>query len=107
MRLSVAQFLEVPVENRLVRATHSTAASVKSVLEKRSVNIDQAIAARRSQLPTAVGTMGMTKMWDSSGVRPYILHTRFCKAERGHTQNGVRPCILHRLNGFRPSILHA
>jgi hypothetical protein len=68
MRLSVAWFLEVSVENRLVRAMHSTPTSVKSVLEKRSVNIDQAIAARRSRLPTAVGTTGMTKMWDSSGV---------------------------------------
>ena len=66
MRLSVAQLLEVPVENRLVSAAHSASASVKSVLKKRSVNIDQAIAACRSRLSTAVGTMDKAKMWDSS-----------------------------------------
>ena len=61
MRLSVAKFFEVLVENRLVRATGTTAASGKSVLAKRSDNVDQAIAACRSGLSTTVGTMGMTK----------------------------------------------
>ena len=70
MRSSVAQFLEVPVENRLIRATHFTSATVKSVLEKRSIIIDQPIA-HRSGLPTAVGTMGIVKMWVNSGANAF------------------------------------
>ena len=100
MRLSVAQLLEVPVENRLVSAAHSASASVKSVLEKRSVNIDQAIAACRSRLSTAVGTMGITKMWDSSDSDPFIAnyylynirHNFFLRRNCFFLQLSVRYC---------------
>ena len=74
MHLSHTEFFKVPVENGLVRATDSAAATGKSVLEKRLDGLDQAITTRRSRLPTTDGIMGMTKMWDSSGIGPIELH---------------------------------
>ena len=55
----------------------TTTASGKSVPEKRSVNIDQTIAACRSGLPTTVGRMGMKKVGHNSGIRPIYISYMF------------------------------
>ena len=67
---SHAELFEVSVEDGLVGAADTTIASGKSVLEERLDGIDQTIATARSEPSTADGTMGMTKMWDSSDSDP-------------------------------------
>jgi hypothetical protein len=72
LNLSDSKLSEVPVENGLVRAAHSAITPSKSVLEKRPDGLNHAITARQSGPPTTGGTVGMTKVWDSSGARGVI-----------------------------------
>ncbi len=70
MCVSIAELFEIPVENGLVGTTNTASSSSKSVLKNRSDDLDPAISSRKAGQSSANGIMGVTKLWDSSGVRP-------------------------------------
>ena len=71
LRLPAVELPQIPVENRLDGAANNALAAGKPVLEKGFNGTDQAIASRGCQPYASTNTMGMLKLWDSSGYAPF------------------------------------